>query len=45
MLRRAAAGDLPDLLFLDLDEDLVAAELARTGRVPVTPAATDRRPR
>jgi pyruvate ferredoxin oxidoreductase alpha subunit len=45
MLRRAAAGDLPDLLFLDLDDDLVEAELARTGRVPVTPAATDRRPR
>ncbi len=45
MLRRAVVGDLPDLLFLDLNEDLVEAELARTGRVPVTPAATDRRPR
>jgi pyruvate ferredoxin oxidoreductase alpha subunit len=45
MLGSAATGALPDLLFLDLDEDLVEAELARTGRVPVTPAATDRRPR
>jgi pyruvate ferredoxin oxidoreductase alpha subunit len=45
MLRAAAAGELPGMLFLDLDEDLVAAELSRTGREPITPAATDRRPR
>jgi len=40
-----AADELPDLLFLDLDEAVVAAETARVGRRTVTAAATDRRPR
>ncbi len=43
VLRDAEA--LPDLLFLDLDTQLVKAEMSRTGRSTVTPAATDRRPR
>lgn len=40
LLERAAAAELPDLSFLDLKEDLVAAELAGQD----TAAATDRRP-
>ena len=45
VFRDAAAGDLEHLTFLDLNEEVVAAELAREGADGATAAAIDRRPR
>jgi pyruvate ferredoxin oxidoreductase alpha subunit len=44
-LQQAADGDLEPLHFLDLNREVVRAELSRVGKATPTAAAIDRRPR